>query len=335
MVVLSVRPPSSGDLIPFPARKTSPPTDGTHNPSSSGGNGRRGNSGDGICRGFFGFGGSFIILILVLVLFVGDSSSLRIYATDIGEQLKVYLPDGTTAVLNTNSEIQSVCNGGHCDTDLTRGEALFDTQNTRSKHSRVSASGIQIGGQSQFDVRMAENGETRVTAVGGSVLVSSHFGYEGLLHEGQRAVFRYVGEQYRTQVDSLNQDEIRRGLSWQSGHLEFYNAPLSLAVNEINQYNRVSIELVGVFDEKRVSGLFSASDPYTFARSISQIYPDTRLEIDDSVPDHRVLRLRRQATPGKPHRENYPQCERNREGTSRRDSCLIHRFSPAGRLGTA
>jgi ferric-dicitrate binding protein FerR (iron transport regulator) len=335
MVVLSVQPPSSGDLIPFPARKTSPPTDGTHNPSSTGGNGRRSNSGDGIRRGFFGFGGSFIILMLILVLFVGDSSSLRIYATDIGEQLKVYLPDGTTAILNTDSELQSVCNGDHCDTNLIRGEALFDTQNTRSKHSRVSANGIEIGGQSQFNVRMAENGETRVTAVGGSVLVSSHFGYEGLLHEGQRAVFRYVGEPYRTQIDSLSQDDIRREISWQFRHLEFNNAPLGLAVNEINRYNRVSIELVGVFDEDRVSGLFSPSDPYSFARSISHIYPDIRLEIDDSVPDHRVLRLRRLATPGKLHRENHPPCERNREGTSRQDSCLIHRFSPAGRLGTA
>lgn len=269
-------------------------------------------------------GGSLTILALILVLFVGDTSALRIFATDVGERESVELPDGTAVTLNTDSEVHSVCNGNNCQVELIRGEALFDTRRTRSERSPISAGSIRISGpRSLFSARI-ESGETRITVAKGNVVVSSLFAYHWSIHEGQRVVFRYFGGQERTQTDNLSQDELGRNLSWQFGQLEFYDEPLGLAVSEINRYNRTHIELIGPFDTERLNGRFASTDPLGFARSIALIYPNVRLEIDDSPPDHRVLRLRRLVAPGKPLRQNSSRCEHHGEDTSPENSCSIH-----------
>ena len=332
-MIASAVPASSGVITQFPVRQTSPSKDGTVGRPIDKERGEY--SGGRIRRGFFGLGGSLSILGLMLVLFVGDSSSIRIYKTDIGEQQNVYLANGTIAVLNTNSELQAICDGTKCDVDLLNGEALINTEKTKSRLSRVSIGDVQISGtQGSFNARITEDGEVQVTVADGNALVSSPYFHQTLIQRGQRVVFRHFGDAERTRIDNRSEPELRRELSWQTGELEFDNDALGTAVSEINRYNRVNIELIGIFDEEQVSGRFSSTDPYSFARSISRVYRDVRLEIDDTIPEHRVLRLTHLATSGKLHRENHPQCERNTDGTSPRSQCSIHRLSHSRRLGT-
>lgn len=187
---------------------------------------------DRLSRLLFGISGTSIIAAIVFALFASSSPSLRIYRTKVGEQLPISLPDGTAALLNTNSVLRVWRTGSEWHTDLLEGEAFFNRASATRKYSHVTVHDIEISSeQGEFSARTFGDGASQITVSAGSVYVSSFNMYQAVIYTYQRAVFRY-SDHSEMHVESFSDAEIRRQLSWRYGALQFSRAAISTAVSE-------------------------------------------------------------------------------------------------------
>ena len=194
------------------------------------------------------------------------------YATRKGEILRVPLQDGSAITLDSDSRVRVRYSADRRSLTLLQGEALFDVAKNRER---------------PFVVRARE---TDVTAVGTSFSVSldEHRGggVEVLVREGvvdvadtqgavapARLPANYRALANRSQgirIQPLASDDLAQQLAWREGMLAFNGDTLSAAAAQFLRYSdtRIQIDdpLVG---SRRIVGLYSASDPLGFARSVA------------------------------------------------------------------
>ena len=268
--------PSAGDIIQFPPRGNPPQP-----PQSHASTGHSGQPPDRLRRRMFGCFGSLLLTTLPLASWVSDSSSPRTYATDVGEQWPITLSDGSTVLLNTDSVQRLWHTGASLCAELVRNEALFDMKPNRHRRLRVSVRDVEITeAETLFTVRLADDG-VRVMVAEGTVFVSAPDIHNMPLYRNQRASLRY-GETHPTpHVETLSRAEIDHQLSWRRGELVFDSATLTAAVGEVNRYSRIHIEVITPSEHEKIAGVFSATDPWDFARSVTLLYPNICLEVDD------------------------------------------------------
>ncbi|MCD7097193.1 FecR domain-containing protein [Stenotrophomonas sp. MMGLT7] len=196
----------------------------------------------------------------------------RDYGTGRGEVLRVALEDGSAVTLDSDTLVRVKYGRDRRDVSLLRGEALFDVAKDR---------------QRPFVVRAAD---TSVTAVGTSFAVSllqrRHSGVEVLVREGTvdvadtgggvaparlMANYRALSDRGRgIRVEPVQQADVHQALAWREGMLAFNGDTLSVAAAQFLRYSDVRI----VIDDpriggRRIVGLYSATDPAGFARSVA------------------------------------------------------------------
>ena len=304
------------DLIPqkvvnLPSRGVPPP------PSDSDGSldddTHRARRRDGVSRLLFGIFGTLIYVTLMLALFTSSSPSLRIYRSKVGEQLPISLPDGTVALLNTQSTLRLWRAGAEWHTDLLEGEAFFDRASATKKYSPVTVGDIEMSAaQGKFIGRILEDGASQLTVAAGSAVISAFNMHQMVLYTNQRAVFRYSSHP-AMYIESFSDVDIQRQLSWRYGALQFSHADISTAVSEFNRYNKLQIELSGGFENVKIDGMFIATDPIGFVRTALRLDRNILLKTDDSNPDHTVLRLIHLPAHRNPSRQNQMQHQRSSE----------------------
>lgn len=77
----------------------------------------------------------------------------------------------------------------------------------------------------------------------------------------------------RISLTSLSDDDLERVTAWSRGLLEFHSVNVTEAIQEINRYNTQKIILKNpACANRRISGIFSLSDPVIFARILSEIF---------------------------------------------------------------
>lgn len=239
-----------------------------------------------------------------------------IYATDIGEQHSVALPDGSTLELNSSSRVRMRFTAAERRIDLIEGQALFsvaqDAQRpfvVRSNTASVRALGTV------FDVYRRTDG-TVVTVLEGKVRVDSA-ALEGAgsrragsppaqstPHEpragdtggrgdrgGERArlapVELIAGEQVlvrATGLESARRVNVSAATAWTERQLVFESASLSEVAEEFNRYNPRRIVLRGAPpDAFRISAVFSSTDPGSLVRFLRE-QPGLQVkEADDAI----------------------------------------------------
>jgi hypothetical protein len=74
----------------------------------------------------------------------------------------------------------------------------------------------------------------------------------------------------------------------------------------------MQIRLSTGFENTKINGMFSITDPLGFAQTVSRIDRNILLKVDDSIPDHIVLRLIRSSAYGN-SRPNQIQHQRGSE----------------------
>lgn len=202
--------------------------------------------------------------VVGLFLFQGPDH----HATGLGEVLRVPLRDGSSLVLNSNSEVSVDFGADQREVRLLKGEALFEVSTDPERPFSVVA------------------GETRVTAVG--TAFSVHRGRDGgldvIVREGivdvdggdpqpVRVIANFkasAGPGLNVEIEPLQAEETGRRLAWSDGMLAFEGETLAQAAAQFARYSNVRILIDDPeVAQRRVAGLYSAKDPDGFAATVA------------------------------------------------------------------
>jgi transmembrane sensor len=210
------------------------------------------------------------------------------YSSGIGEVRRIALADGSTLLLNTNSEVTVRLTKQRRDVRLFRGEALFEVTHDESRPFIVQANdtGVRAVGTA-FAVRL-ENAQVDVTVTEGVVEVAdleTMSGFDQGLPATSRAGVKRVAAHERAiiaparppDVEPVAPAEADRRLAWREGMVSFDGELLQTAVSEINRHNRrqivvddpslASMPVVGVFRATDLDGFAAAAAAALDARA--------------------------------------------------------------------
>lgn len=179
--------------------------------------------------------------------------------TAVGERRTVRLPDGSQAMLNTDSRVAWRF-GDEREFWIERGEAALLVQEA-DKPFRVYSDPIDArlsGGR--FDMRLTEQGGQLLVLAGRAAAV-----YRGTLAETVRAGSALTVDEGAARVAAFSPDAVAAATAWQNGRIRFNGMPLDRAVAEFNRYLVDKI----VLDQPdlaatRLGGEFRIDDPDSF-----------------------------------------------------------------------
>lgn len=193
---------------------------------------------------------------LVLAVLGGPELVIRLRAdaaTGVGERRSVALPDGSVAMLNTDSAI-AVDAANPRSIRLLRGEAAFAVAPDRAHPFTVlSGQGSTTALGTRFIVRQGHDG-TQVTVTQHAVRIA-RAGQARTLHEGEQLTYGPggIGQPRPVEIDDAD--------AWTRGHLRVVNVPLGAVVAELNRYHHGYIGVSGDLARRPVSGVFNVDDP--------------------------------------------------------------------------
>jgi transmembrane sensor len=217
-----------------------------------------------------GYGLAFALILLAAAAGGYVIWGPKIYSTGVGEQRTIQLADGSTVVLDTDSQVTVRLTGAKRDIRLARGQALFEVAHDSARPFVVTAGATSVTALgTRFDVRREASGAT-VTLVRGSVEVRERS------NTGAAQVWRLApGQRVATHATAptLAAADVDKATSWTSGRLIFQAVPLRAAVAEFNRYERQKIEVAdGSVGDELITGVFNVGDADTFVGSVADVH---------------------------------------------------------------
>lgn len=179
----------------------------------------------------------------------------KTYQTDVGGRLTAHLDDGSTVLLNTDTQLRVRFAHGERRLELVKGQAFFDVAHDASRPFLVRAGPMEVRAVgTRFDVRHDGPGAA-VTLAQGKVRVRQEDAAQAswTLSPGQALTLTPgVNSAHPVNVDVAGQT------GWMSGVITFRDVALIDAVAEMNRYERDKISLApGVPTQARISGVFT------------------------------------------------------------------------------
>jgi transmembrane sensor len=247
-----------------------------------------------------------------LVMAVGASawtavqrSEWQVYKTDFGGFERIALKDGSTALLNTNSEIRVRLTDERREIVLTQGEALFTVAHDIRRPFDVQAGDTVVRAVgTAFSVRLREQKQVDVIVTEGRVaidppddLLESKLPRQSVtlptlstLAAGESV---RVAEHRLQHVQTVAAEDMTRKMAWTQGRLWFDRVTLAEAVREFNRYNRRQLVIDDpAIAELHIGGTYDATDLDSFVAALHtfeiRAFP-TRSKADD--PGSEVIRL--------------------------------------------
>lgn len=205
----------------------------------------------------------------VLLAFLSPSLLLNLRAdhrTGAGDIGSVALPDGTKAMLDSNSAISLDYSNNQRVVRLLKGRAWFDVRH-ESRPFLVEAMGgttRDIG--TGFEVRR-EGDAVEVGVTEGIVQIRAPDGTQGKpLRAGGRMRYTASG---LSELAALAPTQLA---SWRKGELLIENQSADAAIAEISRYRPASVWMLGDFSKvRRVSGLFLIERPDEALETIAKM----------------------------------------------------------------
>jgi transmembrane sensor len=198
------------------------------------------------------------IVVIMLVAWVGSRflvswpPSVELYATRIGEQRSIQLPDHSTIHLNTNSLLEVDFRQDERRLRLVKGEALFEVAKDLRRPFIVNAAGSTVRALGTiFSVRITRD-DVEVVVSRGAVSVQKTIDDQGstemrplpspILHTREVAVLRDRAPEPIV-ITTVNSHELEKKLAWTDGVLEFDGEPLEKVVAEVSRYTPVKVTI--------------------------------------------------------------------------------------------
>ena len=245
-----------------------------------------------------------LVCMLVLLNLWNTSTNMMqsngLYMTAVGQQKTLDLPDGSTIVLNTDSQLKVDYTNRHRNIRLMKGEAYFDVAKNPDQPFRVYAGGgrVQAVGTA-FNVYLQDDGLNVFVTEGSVALASLRVSKDlrqrpqlarnqqgssriddyvntqseelGMLDAGQAVTLgkelnsaeaiETVRQTLIESVNTMDERELKRRQSWRDGLLVFSGETLEQVVEEISRYTTVSIEITDPqIRQIQIGGRFKAGD---------------------------------------------------------------------------
>lgn len=205
------------------------------------------------------------------------SARAATFETGIGEIRTFALADGTTVTLDTGS-LLATQPGEASVVELIRGRARFASRRADRVFTVTTAHGDVHARVARFDVSL----------IGPAARVATLEGRTELAINGRSgsALVLDRGEQGDMAPEAKVANVVDTQLLWVDGMLIFDRTPLAQAVDAINRYNRLRIEVPRTAEHYRVTGAFSARAPDAFAKAAAALFA---LKIDRRADNTIVL----------------------------------------------
>jgi transmembrane sensor len=213
---------------------------------------------------------------------VAEQPGLGVYKTEVGDQEKITLADGSVVTLNTASRIEARMNDKERTIRLLEGEAFFEVAHDPSRPFSVYAGdGVTVAVGTAFSVRL-EQGSVEVVVSEGKVSYSRVADVPApepvaYVAAGETALF---GES--VVIDRIDLAAIDRKLSWTDGKLVFSGDALSSVVADISRYADIRFEFATQdLADMRVGGVFGLGEVDDMLEALETNFGVRAERIDD------------------------------------------------------
>lgn len=220
-------------------------------------------------------------------------ANTQIYLTDIGEQKTIPLSDGSTLILNTQTEVAVSYSNDERQLQLVRGEAFFQVAHDRQRPFHVDTNRGRITALgTAFNIDQRQKSVT-VVVTEGTVKVEENADASTLLAATDKVT---VNQQITLSPRGLSPvNKTEKAPAWQQQRLEFDGNPLAEALLELNRYLAEKVQLNPVQKAElaslTVSGVFNLNEP---EQALAAIAASLNLQLENNDQGLRQLVL---ATP--------------------------------------
>jgi transmembrane sensor len=230
-----------------------------------------------------------VAVALYWVMGVNEPLGAERFYTQLGEQRRIALTDGSSINLNTKSTVDVTINDEVREIVLHRGQANFNVAHDKSRPFRVKvgcATVTALG--TSFDIYKSK-GITVVSLFDGSVEVVTTVPAEQhgpgqspqiskvVLSPGEQ--LRYVDAEGSVDVGAFDPSQLT---AWQEGRMKFHKTPLAQAIKEVNRYSNIKVKL---HDKSLaalpVSGIFQQGRNEDFVRAVVSFHGLKMVSTDD------------------------------------------------------
>jgi transmembrane sensor len=230
------------------------------------------------------------------------SSQPPVYATQVGEQRSLTLPDGSTVELNARSRVRIRFSAKERAVELMEGQALFRVAKDPQRPFRVQSADARVQAVgTQFDVYKRDSGTT-VTVLEGRIEVWSgaQIAQASAPTAGPRdnnaltkpaalasGLLLDVGEQVTVADGSVahpKHADVQAATAWTQRELVFKKVSLREVAEEFNRYSRRPLKIEDPrVQQFTISGIFSSTDTASLLRFL-RAQPDlTVAESGDTI----------------------------------------------------
>lgn len=218
------------------------------------------------------------VLVAVIGLFVvRQAAPGEVYRTNVGEQRKLVLADGSAVTLNTGSMLRVSYSPTARSLTLERGEAFFEVAADRSRPFRVSVDGREVRALgTAFGVRR-DGRDFDLIVTEGTVEVAKDAQSRSQPHAQFERLRVTRGEVARVPHDDrpvILAAAEKPSLAWREGLLEFNGETLERVVREFGRYTHRQILFAdeGV-KALRLGGVFKAGDVEALTSAVDLMLP--------------------------------------------------------------
>lgn len=213
---------------------------------------------------------SVVVTVLGVWLFLARAPT---YATAIGEQRIMRLPDGSVVQLNTHSRLTVNLTAEAREIRLLEGEALFTVAPDAVRPFRVRAGeAVVVALGTQFNVYRQPEGVT-VSVVEGAVAIAGRSMEQSRLNAGEQARIESSGT-----VHKRPKPDLAQAVAWRERRLVFRGETLDEIAAQFNRYSTQQIRVEGAAARSlRLAGTFSSDDPESLILFLGR-YPNLSIE---------------------------------------------------------
>lgn len=207
----------------------------------------------------------------------------EVYATDVGAQRTVVLPDQSRMILNTSTRARVEFRRNVRVIELEYGEATFSVTHDAQRPFEVRAvHGTARAVGTQFNVSSLNNNVT-VSVLSGKVKVIApdaghHATVQAMLTPGAEISYSSAG------VSQIRPADMARIEAWHSGRIVFQNVELQTALHEFNRYGKTPILLGDAsLASIRVSGVFRIGETDALLRALNAAFEIEASHRNDAI----------------------------------------------------
>jgi transmembrane sensor len=199
----------------------------------------------------------------------------QVYATRIGEERRIVLPDRSRMTLNTATRVRVSYGKSHRTVILEQGEATFSVVHDPARVFEVTAAGgttRDLG--TQFNV-LAAGDRITVTVLEGRVAVTPAR-TENETTPVDAPLIIAGGEQVTYAGEHLDRPEpanIARIQGWHAGRIVLRNVELGEAIAEFNRYSALPLRLGNpALATQRITGVFRTGETDAFLNALQEAF---------------------------------------------------------------